>query len=113
MKCVVFNTIYSGMLSNSAKSVSKKIWHYSYYKALDLLIFIPNLVERNFILQALRSAASYLQNNYDVDLMKLSVDSIIIQKDKKTSKLIRLSKTTQYLPFFCHISIKLVWTVSS
>jgi hypothetical protein len=105
-KYVSFSTRYNAIFSNSVKIILKRIELRSYYRALDLLLFIPDLVQRNFILQVFNSASSYLQNNYDVNIIKLWINSIYVKKDEKINELIKFHKTTNDLPFSYHISIE-------
>lgn len=89
---VSFCTKFKIILSNLVKVILKKIQHRSYYRALDLILFIPDLVQRNFLLEAFNSASSYLQNNYDVNIVKIWINKVWIKKDEKTNKLVTINQ---------------------
>ena len=58
-------------------------------RALYLLSFIPNQKERHFILQMFNAIATYVQNNQDVNTIKLWVNHILIKNDLKKNLVIK------------------------
>jgi hypothetical protein len=73
-------TQYNGKLSIHTQRTLKKIQHRSYYRAMNFLSFIPNRIERNFLIQTLNSVSAYLQNNYDVNIVTIWIENVSIQK---------------------------------
>nr|YP_010594916.1 hypothetical protein PKF95_pgp117 [Stephanopyxis turris]WAJ57651.1 hypothetical protein [Stephanopyxis turris] len=108
---ITINATYTGLLSNNAKILLKKIQHRSFSRATHLLSSVPDVVERNFLLQLLNSASSYLQNNYDANIVKIWVDNIYIKKQPKINQVILQNHKTQHLQFSYSILIEFAFIV--
>jgi len=92
-------------ISQNLKTVLKNIRKRSFYKAIQLVETISKLNERNWILEILYSVATYAENNHYVNLMKLWVDDISLEKSSKFNNF--LNRNFQKLDNDYHIIIKL------
>jgi len=92
-------------ISQNLKAVLKNIRKRSFYKAIQLVETISKLNERNWILEILYSVATYAENNHYVNLMKLWVDDISLEKSSKFNNF--LNRNFQKLDDDYHIIIKL------
>ena len=99
-KHIILISKYNGILSNTTKIILKKVESRSYLRAIYLLSFIPNQKERYFMLQVFNAVATYVQNNQDVNIIKLWLNRISIKKDLKKNLVIesfeKKSKTTKF-----------------
>ena len=92
-------------ISQNLKAVLKNIRKRSFYKAIQLVETISKLNVRNWILEILYSVATYAENNHYVNLMKLWVDDISLEKSSKFNNF--LNRNFQKLDDDYHIIIKL------
>jgi hypothetical protein len=79
---------YEGKLSPNIKKTLQSLRKRSFYKAVEIVSDISNIVERNFILQILYSSVTYSENNNYANLLKLWVDDIFVQKISKSNHFI-------------------------
>ena len=104
---ITISSKYDGILLNDVKFLLKKVQHRSYYRAIYFLSFISNLEQRNFILHILNSISSYLQNNYDINIAKLWINTISIKKHPKVNRLIIRKKAIKQLEVSYYFNIEL------
>lgn len=104
---LTIQTLYPGQLSINAQRILKKTQHRAYYRATNLLSAISNKSERTFLLQLLISLVSYLQNNYDANIIKIWVDNVSIQEYIKNNSLIHATDKNREIKISHLIEIKL------
>jgi len=80
---LTINAKYNNKLSLHLLKTLQNIRKRSFYKAIDILSYIANLAERNYLLQILYSAVTYAENNHSSNLLKIWVDDIYIEKRSK------------------------------
>ena len=73
---LTINAKYNNKLSLHLLKTLQNIRKRSFYKAIDILSYIANLAERNYLLQILYSAVTYAENNHSSNLLKIWVDDI-------------------------------------
>jgi hypothetical protein len=90
---VTISSKYNNKLSLHVKKTLKDIRKCSFYKAIDLITYISNIFERNYLLQILYSAVTYTENNHSSNLLKLWIDDIYIKKIPKFNNFIQSSNS--------------------
>ena len=85
---LTINAKYNNPLSLHLLKTLQNIRKRSFYKAIDILSYIANLAERNYLLQILYSAVTYAENNHSSNLLKIWVDDIYIEKRSKVNDFI-------------------------
>ena len=109
-KHIVIIAKYDGIISNNTKILLKKVQSRSYSRVMYLLSFIPDNKERSYFLQTFNSVSIYVQNNHDVNVVKLWVNSIFIQKRPKKNSLVTLGQRSQNFQFYSYLRIELGFT---
>lgn len=85
---VTIGAKYNHRLSLHIKKILNNIRKCSFYKAIDLITYISNIFERNYLLQIIYSAVTYTENNHSSNLLKLWIDDIYIKKTPKINNFI-------------------------
>lgn len=80
---VTVSAKYNHRISVHVKKTLKNIRKCSFYKAIDIITYISNIFERNYLLQILYSAVTYTENNHSANLLKLWIDDIYVKKIPK------------------------------
>ena len=106
-KHIILISKYNGILSNTTKIILKKVESRSYLRAIYLLSFIPNQKERYFMLQVFNAVATYVQNNQDVNIIKLWLNRISIKKDLKKNLVIESFEKNLKLQNSSYIQIEI------
>ena len=77
-----YNSTLSLNILNTLKNIRKR----SFYKAVEILSYLSDNLERDYILQILYSATTYIENNYSANLLKVWINDIRIKEVKKLNK---------------------------
>lgn len=83
VKYILINTKYKSKISQNLKQILRKLRKRSFYKAIELVSNISNVIERNEIIQILYSVVTYIENNHNANLVKLWIDDISIENISK------------------------------
>ena len=105
LEFITVNTKNTSFISQDANKTLKSIRRRSFYKAIDIISEIENITERNSILQILYSVATYSENNHSINLLKLWIDDIYVNRTINTNRFIQ--KNYENLRYTHNIIIKL------
>ena len=83
---VTITAKYNSTLSLNVLNTLKNIRKRSFYKAVEILSYLSDNLERDYILQILYSATTYIENNYSANLLKVWINDIRIKEVKKLNK---------------------------
>jgi len=80
LESVTLTAKTNNLSSRNVIKILKSLRNRSFYKAIEIVSDIPNVAERNEILQILYAATIYTENNHYSNLLKLWIDDIYIRK---------------------------------
>mgnify|MGYP000875633953 CR=1 FL=1 len=103
LKFVTLTTKNKNVSSQNTIKILKSLRKRSFYKAIEIVSNMTNVVEKNYILQLLYSAVTYTENNHYSNLLKLWIDDIYIKKVPKDNDFIE--QTESNLKFNYYIII--------
>jgi hypothetical protein len=92
LKFVTLTTKNKNVSSQNTIKILKSLRKRSFYKAIEIVSNMTNVVEKNYILQLLYSAVTYTENNHYANLLKLWVDDVYITKTEDTNRFIHQNK---------------------
>ena len=105
LEFMTVNAKNTRLVSQDANKTLKSLRRRSFYKAIDIISEIENITERNSILQILYSVATYSENNHSINLLKLWIDDIYVNRTINTNRFIQ--KNYENLRYTHNIIIKL------
>ena len=86
LESVTLSAKNTNLTSQNVNKILKSLRKRSFYKAIEIVSEIGNVVERNCILQILYSAVLYTENNHYANLLKLWIDDIYIKKTSNSNR---------------------------